>query len=61
MVWEEMVQLYNHTFENADPRVTNWPMMQSPLPTLIICLSYVYVVKYLGPNLMKNREPLDIR
>ncbi|XP_054719369.1 elongation of very long chain fatty acids protein 7-like [Uloborus diversus] len=61
MVWHEVVQLYNHTFENADPRVKDWPMMHSPLPTIVICLSYVYVVKYLGPNLMKNREPLDIR
>lgn len=48
-------------FSFLDPRVSDWPMMQSPVPTLIICLSYVYVVKYLGPSLMKNREPLDIR
>ncbi|GBN44447.1 Elongation of very long chain fatty acids protein AAEL008004 [Araneus ventricosus] len=61
MVWNEAVQFYNHTFENADPRVADWPMMHSPFPTLVICLSYVYVVKYLGPSLMKNREPLDIR
>ncbi|CAL1268630.1 unnamed protein product [Larinioides sclopetarius] len=61
MVWNEAVQFYNHTFENADPRVADWPMMHSPFPTLIICLSYVYIVKYLGPSLMKNREPLDIR
>ncbi|GFR06632.1 elongation of very long chain fatty acids protein AAEL008004 [Trichonephila clavata] len=61
MVWREAVQLYNHTFENADPRVKDWPLMQSPFPTLVICLSYVYVVKYLGPSIMKNRQPLDIR
>lgn len=60
-MWREVVQIYNETLENSDPRVADWPMMQSPIPTLIICLSYVYVVKYLGPSLMKNREPLDIR
>ncbi|KAG8191203.1 hypothetical protein JTE90_011886 [Oedothorax gibbosus] len=61
MVWDRAVQFYNQTFENADPRVAEWPLMQSPFPTLTICLSYVFVVKYLGPSLMKNREPLDIR
>jgi elongation of very long chain fatty acids protein 7 len=35
--------------------------MQSPWPTIGICLSYVYLVKYLGPALMKDREPYNIR
>lgn len=29
----------------ADPRTRDWPMMSSPLPTLVICLSYAYIVK----------------
>lgn len=29
----------------ADPRVANYPLMSSPMPTLLICLSYVYIVK----------------
>lgn len=60
-IWEDAAQFYNHTFENSDPRVTDWPLMQSPWPTLVICLSYVYIVKFAGPSLMKNRQPLDIR
>ncbi|XP_042906752.1 very long chain fatty acid elongase AAEL008004 isoform X2 [Parasteatoda tepidariorum] len=36
-------------------------MTQSPFLTLFICSLYVYVVKFFGPSLMKNREPLDIR
>ncbi|XP_076307424.1 very long chain fatty acid elongase AAEL008004-like isoform X2 [Tachypleus tridentatus] len=35
--------------------------MQGPGPTITICLSYVYFVKVLGPLLMKNREPLNLR
>lgn len=35
--------------------------MQSPWPTLTICLSYAYLVKVLGPSLMKNREPMQLR
>lgn len=29
----------------SDPRVASWPLASSPLPTLIICLTYVYAVK----------------
>lgn len=36
-------------------------MVRSPLPTLLLCLSYVLTVKFIGPKFMKNREPLNIR
>jgi hypothetical protein len=29
----------------SDQRTTNWLLMSSPLPTIVICLSYVYIVK----------------
>lgn len=35
--------------------------MQSPLPTMSLCLLYVYVVKFVGPNFMKHRKPYNIR
>ncbi|KAL0121623.1 hypothetical protein PUN28_006854 [Cardiocondyla obscurior] len=35
--------------------------MRSPFPTLFICLSYVYVVKVLGPKLMENRKPFQFK
>ncbi|PSN51448.1 Elongation of very long chain fatty acids protein [Blattella germanica] len=46
---------------NGDPRTSNWPLMSSPFPTLLICLSYVYVVKVLGPKFMENRKPMELR
>lgn len=36
-------------------------MMSSPFPTLFICLSYVYGVKVLGPKLMENRKPFQLK
>lgn len=45
----------------GDPRTNNWFLMSSPLPTLAICLSYVYLIKVLGPRLMENRKPMDLR
>ncbi|XP_070513920.1 very long chain fatty acid elongase AAEL008004 isoform X2 [Cardiocondyla obscurior] len=47
--------------KNADTRTTNWLLMRSPFPTLFICLSYVYVVKVLGPKLMENRKPFQFK
>jgi len=44
-----------------DDRVKDWPMVRNPLPTIGLCLSYVAFVKVIGPHLMKNRKPFDIR
>jgi hypothetical protein len=35
--------------------------MQSPIPTLLLCISYAYFCKSLAPRLMKNRKPFDLR
>lgn len=29
----------------SDPRTTDWFLMSSPLPTIAMCLGYVYIVK----------------
>jgi len=53
---------YFDILENKrDPRVDNWLLMSSPWPTMSICLSYVYLVKVLGPKFMKNRKPYELR
>ncbi|XP_071452990.1 very long chain fatty acid elongase 7-like [Hetaerina americana] len=48
-------------YNKSDPRVQDWPMMSSPLPTLLLCMTYVYFVKWLGPRIMRNRKPFDLR
>lgn len=45
----------------TDPRVKDWFMMSSPIPTLLLCLSYAYFSKSLGPKLMANRKPFQLR
>jgi hypothetical protein len=42
-------------------RTDNLLLMSSPLPTILICMTYVYLVKVWGPNYMKNREPMNIQ
>lgn len=36
-------------------------MMSSPFPTLFICLFYAYFSKVIGPKLMENRKPFNLR
>lgn len=45
----------------SDPRVSDWPLMDSPIPSLIIVLTYLYTVTILGPRLMANRKPFQLR
>ncbi|XP_037913213.1 elongation of very long chain fatty acids protein AAEL008004 isoform X1 [Hermetia illucens] len=46
---------------HGDPRTKDFPFMSSPFPTLAVCLSYVYIVKVLGPRLMENRKPFHLQ
>lgn len=44
----------------TDPRVNDWPLMDSPFPTLIMVITYLYIVTYLGPKVMANRKPFKL-
>lgn len=52
---------YDLMVNKRDPRVDGWLLMSSPFPTLLICAAYIYFVKSLGPRLMKNRAPFELR
>lgn len=45
----------------TDPRVDGWLFMSSPWPTFFICVSYVVLVKVIGPWYMKDRPPFQLR
>lgn len=46
---------------STDPRIADYPLMQSPFLVLGILLAYVYFVLSLGPRLMANRKPLNLK
>lgn len=57
-----VVQGYNTLMNDySDKRVNDWFLMSSPLPTLTMCLSYAFIVKVLGPRLMRDRKPFQLR
>ncbi|XP_031826846.1 very long chain fatty acid elongase AAEL008004 [Nomia melanderi] len=45
----------------SDPRVGDWPLMDSPIPTVLIVLLYLYGVTIFGPRVMANRKPFKLR
>lgn len=52
---------YNDLLEKRHPRSDGYFLMSSPVPTTLICIAYVYFVKSLGPKLMKNRQPFELK
>ncbi|XP_043289106.1 elongation of very long chain fatty acids protein AAEL008004-like isoform X2 [Venturia canescens] len=45
----------------SDPRVSDWPLMDSPVPVIFIVALYLYTVTLLGPRVMVNQKPFHLR
>lgn len=46
----------------GDPRVKSYPLLGGgPWPIIALCLVYLYIVKRLGPSLMQDRKPFDLK
>jgi elongation of very long chain fatty acids protein 4 len=53
-------KFYEWAIARSDPRVADWFLMQSPLPTIALIIVYLTIVN-IGPRLMKNRKPFDLK
>ena len=49
------------TWSFSDPRTKDWPLVQSPWPTYISCFIYIVSSWKIGPYLMRNREPFQLK
>lgn len=59
---ESVYNWYTDLMDNrSDPRVKDWPMMSSPWPTLAACVCYAICARKIGPALMANRKPFELR
>lgn len=56
-----MATFYNELWKLRDKRVDDWPLMSSPWPTLTLCAAYVYGSLVLGPTLMRDRQPFEMK
>ena len=57
----EAFEWYEWAWQQRDRRADSFVMMQSVIPTLALCLGYVYIVKVWGPNYMRDRPPYQIK
>nr|XP_015840849.1 PREDICTED: elongation of very long chain fatty acids protein 7-like isoform X2 [Tribolium castaneum] len=56
-----LLHLYNYyVTECGDPRVKNWFLVQTPVPTLIIIGVYFVLIYKLLPLYMQNKEPFKL-
>ena len=59
--YANLSDVYARVWEQRDRRVDGWPLMESPLPTILLCASYVFIVKVWGPRFMRDRKPYEIK
>ncbi|XP_062554897.1 elongation of very long chain fatty acids protein AAEL008004-like [Armigeres subalbatus] len=61
-VIRSLYNYYQEAFYDAqDPRTIGFLLMDPPWLSFAICAVYLYFVLNLGPKLMANRKPLDLR
>ncbi|XP_072381494.1 very long chain fatty acid elongase 7 isoform X1 [Diabrotica undecimpunctata] len=59
---EKSTSFYDYLFiEIADPRTNSWFLIKDPGPGLAIIISWMYFVLNIGPKMMKDREPFNLR
>ncbi|XP_019870251.1 elongation of very long chain fatty acids protein AAEL008004 [Aethina tumida] len=47
--------------QHSHPSTKNWFLMGTPVPLLIILVTYVYFCKSAGPRFMRDRKPYDLK
>ena len=55
-----LVIMSDSYFPSLDPRLDGWPLMSSPVPTIVMAALYLLFV-LIGPQVMKHREPLNVK
>jgi len=54
-------ELYEASLIGAHPNIDKLMLMQSPLPVISILVAYLLFVKKIGPMIMENRKPFELR
>ncbi|GIY94886.1 elongation of very long chain fatty acids protein AAEL008004 [Caerostris extrusa] len=62
-LWSNITLLEHmkETLESGDPIVRKWALVESNYVPFLFSLLYVVFVKSLGPSLMRNRKPFNLR
>jgi len=60
MALQKFNETWTEWFTHADKRVASWPLMSSPVPTLVFILAYILSI-YFGKIWMRSRKPYNIK
>lgn len=52
---------YEQFISKAHPDIMDWPLVRKEWQCWIIMACYAIFINYLGPAIMKNKKPLDLR
>ncbi|KAJ8040927.1 Elongation of very long chain fatty acids protein 4 [Holothuria leucospilota] len=58
---QRVTDFYDYMLEKGDPRVEDWFLMKNPLPIIAIEIFYLVGVVWLGPRIMANRQPFNLK
>ncbi|XP_076075633.1 very long chain fatty acid elongase 4-like isoform X2 [Mytilus galloprovincialis] len=58
--FEDAKTFYTDFLKRGDPRVGEWFLMQSPVPIMILFVSYIFLV-LVSPRVMKYVQPLNLK
>lgn len=56
-----IVTYYDNFMAQGDKRILKYPMMESPLPTISLCIAYLLFIRVIGPNMMTGRKAFVLR
>ncbi|RUS88772.1 hypothetical protein EGW08_003489 [Elysia chlorotica] len=54
-----LVEFYETSMEASDQRTKDWPLIESPVPTVLAVTGYFFIV-WAGPKVMENRKPVHL-
>lgn len=60
-LWSFLHYWHDSLSSAGDKRLQHLPLLGSPLPITFILTVYILFVKFIGPHLMKNREPFELK
>uniref|UniRef100_A0A1A8ILG6 Elongation of very long chain fatty acids protein 1 n=1 Tax=Nothobranchius kuhntae TaxID=321403 RepID=A0A1A8ILG6_NOTKU len=56
-----VIKTFDELVAGIDPRIKDYPLMQSPVPMTGILLCYLFFIMYLGPRIMAKRSPFQLK
>ena len=58
---DSVKRLHDRVLSAGEPFISDWPLVRDPLPCVLLTAGYLFFVKVIGPALMRNRQPFELK